>query len=142
MAARALREDKCRHCDRMVDWRQPGGLTFGDKSCAHVECYERAEIRRIEEAAKRAADPRHLQDPAEVTLRGELSAMEDTKQPTPDEIRAIEACLPAVGSYVAKVGMEKPLAEYSRDEICGLVWKSVRAFQIEMATVLDSDIPF
>ena len=49
--------------------------------------------------------------------------------PSEMEIAAMQACLAPLGEYVAAVGMERPLAEYSRDEALALVDAVVTAYQ-------------
>lgn len=41
--------------------------------------------------------------------------------PTHNEKAAMAAVLPSLGEYVAALGMDRPLAAYSREEILGLV---------------------
>lgn len=45
------------------------------------------------------------------------------------EHRAVLGCLQPLGDYVALLGMQRPLADYSRDEILGLVGVLVHAYQ-------------
>ena len=48
------------------------------------------------------------------------------------EQRAVLGCLQPLGDYVALIGMQRPLADYSRDEIVGLISVTVNAYQQRM----------
>ena len=60
------------------------------------------------------------------------------------EIRAIEATLPIVGSYVADRGLgTKAFNDCSKDEILGLFARTIEAFKLKVAEEIDADdIPF
>lgn len=58
------------------------------------------------------------------------------------EQHAVIAALPDVGAYVASVGMEKGLADYSKDEALGLVAACVKAFRAKLADLIGDDVPF
>jgi hypothetical protein len=62
----------CRHCARPIDYTAGSAVAFADDQGAHVGCYEQAEIDRLLAAAASAVDPRHADDPAEISIRGEL----------------------------------------------------------------------
>jgi hypothetical protein len=49
--------------------------------------------------------------------------------PTETEQAAITAALAPLGEYIASIGMERPLADYSRDEVLTLIEVAVTAFQ-------------
>jgi hypothetical protein len=53
---------------------------------------------------------------------------------------AIPAALPAVGAYVASVGMEKPLKDYTKDEVIGLIRAAYVA--VRETAELNDDVPF
>lgn len=57
-----------------------------------------------------------------------------------EAVKAIELSLPDVGAYVAAIGMGKPLADYSRDEILGLIRASVEAYQANMQKLVVDDL--
>lgn len=52
--------------------------------------------------------------------------------PSDMELAAMQGCLPPLGDYVAALGMERPLANYSKDEILGLIDVIVTAYQERM----------
>ncbi|MEO5363488.1 MAG: DUF6511 domain-containing protein [Magnetococcus sp. DMHC-8] len=58
------------------------------------------------------------------------------------EQAAMAAALPPLGEYVGSIGMHRPLADYSKQEVLGLVEVVITAFQCYMATANDDDIPF
>lgn len=59
------------------------------------------------------------------------------------ELEAVEASLPDVGAVVAEIGMDRPLADYSRDEILRLIFTAVRAVKSRtMQIIADEEIPF
>jgi hypothetical protein len=45
---------RCRHCREPIPWHALGALVFADGAAAHLTCYERAEIERLLDAARRA----------------------------------------------------------------------------------------
>lgn len=45
------------------------------------------------------------------------------------EIAAMRACLAPLGEYVGEIGMQRPLADYSRDEVLRLIDVVVTAYQ-------------
>ena len=49
--------------------------------------------------------------------------------PTKLEQAAMAAALGPLGEYVASIGMDRPLADYSRDEVLTLIEVVVTAFQ-------------
>jgi hypothetical protein len=49
--------------------------------------------------------------------------------PTDLEQAAMAAALGPLGEYVASIGMDRPLADYSRDEVLTLIEVVVTAFQ-------------
>ena len=61
--------------------------------------------------------------------------------PTDLEKTAFAAALAPLGEYVGSIGMQRPLADYSREEVLTLVEVAVTAYQDHMANVND-DIPF
>lgn len=52
--------------------------------------------------------------------------------PSEMEIDAMRACLSPLGEYVSSIGMQRPLAEYSRDEVLMLIDVVVTAYQDRM----------
>jgi hypothetical protein len=52
--------------------------------------------------------------------------------PTEMEIAAMRSCLSPLGQYVGDIGMGRPLADYSREEVLTLVDVVVSAFQSHM----------
>lgn len=52
--------------------------------------------------------------------------------PTEMELAALRACLAPLGEYVGSIGMARPLADYSRDEVLTLVEVVVTAYQAHM----------
>lgn len=66
--------------------------------------------------------------------------------PTNTEKRAMQSALKPLGEYVAEVGMNKPLAMYSRSEIETLVEVVVTAYQefmqCEEEHTKDQEVPF
>ena len=51
---------------------------------------------------------------------------------TKAEKHAIESALKPVGEYVAEIGMNRPLADYSREEVLCLVEIAVTSYQEAM----------
>ena len=57
------------------------------------------------------------------------------------EKEAIESALKPVGEYVAEIGMNKPLAEYSREEVLCLIEVTLSAyFDFMQGKVDDSEV--
>ena len=52
--------------------------------------------------------------------------------PTEMEVAAMQACLAPLGEYVASIGMEQPLADYTRDEVLTLIDVIVTVYQNQM----------
>lgn len=48
------------------------------------------------------------------------------------ERQAMRACLAPLGEYVGSIGMERPLAEYSREEVLMLIKVVITAYQEHM----------
>jgi hypothetical protein len=49
--------------------------------------------------------------------------------PSDMELAAMRACLSPLGEYVGSIGMQRPLADYSRDEVLMLIDVVVTAYQ-------------
>jgi hypothetical protein len=54
--------------------------------------------------------------------------------PTETEQAAMRACLGPLGGYVAALGLDKPLADYTRDQVLGLIDLVVTTYQDHMVT--------
>ena len=52
--------------------------------------------------------------------------------PSETEIAAMRACLVPLGEYVGSIGMQRPLADYGRDEVLMLIEVVVTAYQDHM----------
>ncbi len=52
--------------------------------------------------------------------------------PTEMEVSAVRSCLAPLGEYVGTIGMQRPLADYSREEVLTLVDVVVTAYQQQM----------
>jgi hypothetical protein len=52
--------------------------------------------------------------------------------PSDMELAAMRACLSPLGEYVGSIGMQRPLADYSRDEVLMLIDVVVTAYQDQM----------
>ncbi len=52
--------------------------------------------------------------------------------PSDMEIAAMQACLQPLGEYVGEIGMQRPLAEYTREEVLTLIETVVTAYQDRM----------
>ena len=52
--------------------------------------------------------------------------------PSDMELAAMRACLSPLGEYVGSIGMERPLADYTRDEVLTLIDVVVTAYQSQM----------
>ena len=50
------------------------------------------------------------------------------------EVAAMHACLAPLGEYVGSIGMQRPLADYSREEVLTMIDVVVTAFQERMVT--------
>ncbi len=61
----------------------------------------------------------------------ELMALTEGKMidPSEMEIAAMRACLAPLGEYVSAIGMQRPLADYGRDEVLMLIEVVVTAYQ-------------
>ncbi len=62
--------------------------------------------------------------------------------PTHNEKAAMEAVLPRLGEYVASIGMDRPLADYSREEILQLVDVVLTAYFDNLRDLTPDDVPF
>ena len=58
------------------------------------------------------------------------------------EQAAMAAALAPLGEYVGSIGMHRPMADYSKQEVLTLIEVVVTAFQCHMATANADDIPF
>ncbi|ABK45262.1 hypothetical protein Mmc1_2769 [Magnetococcus marinus MC-1] len=58
------------------------------------------------------------------------------------EKAAMAAALPSLGEYVASIGMQRPLAEYSKEEVLTMVEVIITAYQEYMASAKPDEIPF
>ena len=52
--------------------------------------------------------------------------------PSDMELAAVRACLSPLGEYVGSIGMERPLADYTREEVLTLIDVVVTAYQDRM----------
>ena len=52
--------------------------------------------------------------------------------PSDMELAAMQACLLPLGEYVGAIGMERPLSDYSREEVLTLIDVVVTAYQNQM----------
>jgi hypothetical protein len=52
--------------------------------------------------------------------------------PSDMELAAMRACLSPLGEYVGSIGMQRPLADYTRDEVLTLIDVVVTAYQDQM----------
>ena len=52
--------------------------------------------------------------------------------PSDMEIAAMQSCLAPLGEYVSSIGMQRPLADYSREEVLTLIDVVVSAYQDRM----------
>ena len=52
--------------------------------------------------------------------------------PSDMELAAMRACLSPLGEYVGSIGMERPLADYTREEVLTLIEVVVTAYQDQM----------
>lgn len=52
--------------------------------------------------------------------------------PSEMEIAAMQSCLEPLGEYVASIGMERPLADYSREDVLTLIEVVITAYQSRM----------
>jgi hypothetical protein len=52
--------------------------------------------------------------------------------PSDMEIAAMQSCLAPLGEYVGSIGMQRPLADYSRDEVLMLIDVVVTRYQDSM----------
>jgi len=52
--------------------------------------------------------------------------------PSDMELAAMRACLSPLGEYVGSIGMERPLADYTREEVLTLIDIVVTAYQDQM----------
>ena len=52
--------------------------------------------------------------------------------PSDMELAAMRACLSPLGEYVGSIGMRRPLADYTRDEVLTLIDVGVTAYQDQM----------
>lgn len=61
--------------------------------------------------------------------------------PTHNEKAAMEAVLPRLGEFVASIGMDRPLADYSREEVLQLVDVVLTAYFDKMREITPDDAP-
>ncbi len=52
--------------------------------------------------------------------------------PSEMELAAMQACLIPLGEYVGSIGMQRPLADYRRDEVCMLIGVVITTYQKRM----------
>ena len=52
--------------------------------------------------------------------------------PSDMELAAMTSCLAPLGEYVGSIGMQRPLADYSKDEVLTLIDVVVTAYQEHM----------
>ena len=52
--------------------------------------------------------------------------------PSDMELAAMASCLAPLGEYVSSIGMQRPLADYSKDEVLMLIDVVVTAYQEHM----------
>ena len=52
--------------------------------------------------------------------------------PSDMEIAAMQSCLAPLGEYVSFIGIQRPLADYSRDEVLGLIDVVITNYQERM----------
>lgn len=52
--------------------------------------------------------------------------------PSDMELAAMRACMSPLGEYVGSIGMERPLADYTREEVLTLIEVVVTAYQDQM----------
>lgn len=52
--------------------------------------------------------------------------------PSDMELAAMKACLLPLGEYVGSIGMDRPLADYTRDEVLTLIDVVVTTYQEQM----------
>jgi endogenous inhibitor of DNA gyrase (YacG/DUF329 family) len=62
--------------------------------------------------------------------------------PTRNEKAAMEAVLPRLGEYVASIGMDRPLSDYSREEVLQLVDVVLTAYFDKLREITPDDVPF
>ena len=62
--------------------------------------------------------------------------------PTHNEKAAVLAVLPILGDYVAGIGMDKPLADYSREQILQLIEVVLDGYFEHLRLLTLDDIPF
>ena len=62
--------------------------------------------------------------------------------PTDLEKAAFTAALRPLGEYVGSIGMQRPLADYSREEVLTLIEVVITAYQNHMANADSDEIPF
>ena len=53
-------------------------------------------------------------------------------EPTEMELAAVRSCLAPLGEYVGTIGMQRALADYSREEVLALIDVVVAAYQQQM----------
>lgn len=58
------------------------------------------------------------------------------------EQRAAHSVLGPLGDYVVSVGLEKPLADYTKKEITGLVDTILEAYHTTLHELYKDEIPF
>ncbi|MBF0097150.1 MAG: hypothetical protein HQM04_10735 [Magnetococcales bacterium] len=72
--------------------------------------------------------------------RKKLLGVDEMVDATKLEQAAMAATLPPLGEYVGSIGMNRPLSEYSREEVMTLVEVVITAYQHYIST--HDDIPF
>ncbi|MBT4837327.1 MAG: hypothetical protein HON94_08275 [Methylococcales bacterium] len=62
--------------------------------------------------------------------------------PTLNEIQAMAQVLAPLGEYVASIDMQRPMADYSQDEILKLINVVITSFQENLTKLTLIDLPF
>lgn len=62
--------------------------------------------------------------------------------PTHNEKAAMAAVLPSLGEYVAALGLDRPVAAYTREEILGLVDVVLTGYFEHLRELTPIDVPF
>ena len=62
--------------------------------------------------------------------------------PTKNETRAMQSTLQPLGDYVASIGMQRSLADYSQQEVLQLIDVVITSYQNKLQELTPNDAPF
>lgn len=52
-----------------------------------------------------------------------------SQEPDPWEQGTVEACLPALGDIVERIGADKPIGSLNKGQICAMIWTAIKLYK-------------